>query len=347
MIKMKKNILIFVFTSCFLQLKSSDDCEFMIQKKFGKFCNSLEEKISKHFADAIHVFFRTKANRSPYFHENFNLKDWFVKDTKPQNSSSKPVITWVGHSSFLIQIGGINILTDPVFYDLSVLYPRNFPPGISLENLPAIDVVLISHNHRDHLDLRSLIALKSSSPVIFVPLKTKKLLKKHGLKNVVEFEWGSSQEIKNKEGESVKLTFLPTVHWTSRGMLDLNNFLWGSWLIDKDDFKIYFAGDSAYSDYYTEIAGKFPSIDVAIMPISPNKPRKLTKHAHMSAGEAMQAFLDLGAKRIIPMHWGTFRLGLDHFDEPIKILRNWWDENEEKLKGKELYIPKFGEEVWF
>ena len=318
----------------------------MIFKKREKFCNCLGEKVNKHFVDVVQIFWKSKTNFKTYFPEGFKISDWVDSKEKPSDFSHEPIITWIGHASFLIQVGGLNILTDPIFGDLSLMYPRNFAPGILPQHLPKVDVILISHNHRDHLDLRSLKFFKKEQTQIFVPMKVKKILEKKGYKNLFEFNWWDEKKIElNNVKNGTKVTFLPTLHWSIRGILDLNKSLWGSWMIESNQSKIYFGADSAYSDHYTKISKKFSQIDVAIMPIAPCEPRQLTKNTHMDAHESSNAFLDLNAKTFIPMHWGTFRLGTDSFDGPIKKLREWWDENLENLEDKILYIPKFGEKV--
>jgi len=242
----------------------------------------------------------------------------------------------------LIQIGGVNILTDPIFSDLMYLYPRNCAPGIALHDLPKIDFIIISHNHQDHMEKKSLLALKKDKPHILVPKGDKKWFDKNNFENVSEYDWWQDQSF-----GSAKFTFLPAIHWSGNGFLHLNKSLWGSWMIEYAGFKLYFAGDTAYSSHFSEIADKFNGIDLVLMPIGPNGPRELQKHSHINTYEAVKAFIDLKAKSFVPMHWGTFRLGQDKFDAPIKLLKKYWQELEVSLKDKKLHIPKFGEQLKF
>lgn len=280
------------------------------------------------------------ANR--YF-QNTTQTEWFV-NSKPTLKSIEPIVTWIGHSSFLIQIGKINILTDPNFEkSAAFVFKRNFKPAINLVDLPKIDFILISHNHNDHMDFKSLKFLKKDCPVVLVPVGDKNRLLKLGFTNVIEKEWWQEE----KGFDQIKFTFLPSIHWSGRNLWDINRSLWGSWMIDFEGFKIYFAGDSAYAGHFTDIANKFDSIDLAILPIGPEKPRDHVQAVHIGVEQAIQAFIDLKAKNFIPMHWGTFRYGADKFYEPIEKLRMHWGQNKDFLENKILHIPKFGQPVKF
>lgn len=278
-----------------------------------------------------------------------NPKNW-VEKAKISESSHNPIVTWIGHSTFLIQVGGINIITDPVFFKLSFFAKRVLRPGILINQLPKIDFVIISHNHLDHMDLRSIKALNSKfQPTILVPHGNKKWLEKHGIKNVIEKKWweehgfGKEQEFAN----SLKFTFLPAVHWTSRGILDINKTMWGSWMIECAEFKIYFAGDTAYAEHFEKIGKIFQGIDIALMPIGPIQPRKLINEAHTCPMEAIKGFLDLDAKYFIPMHWGTFKSAYESFSAPAQGLLRSWEKCADKLNDKSLKLLKVGESVLF
>lgn len=293
--------------------------------------------ILEHIKDGMGIFFRTHTNKESFFDQDFNQSDWLVQDKVPARSV-QPIITWIGHSTFLIQISDLNIITDPVFYDLHFLYKRKMPLGIALDQLPKIDIVLISHNHKDHFCKKSLFYLKKDNPMIFTPQGTLNFFKKNKFKNVSEFKLDKYVSV----GKS-KLTFLKTAHWTGSNLLDFNKSLAGSWLIQNDSFKIYFTGDSSYSDHFLKIGTKYKNIDVALLPIAPNEPNKYTQGSHMSAQESVQAFLDLGAKNFIPMHWGTFTLGTDTFLGPINKLKKEFY----KLSNKNLIVAKFGQQIRF
>jgi L-ascorbate metabolism protein UlaG (beta-lactamase superfamily) len=298
-----------------------------------------------HLSTSIPIFLKTMFAWEPYFEHEHQLDDW-VADGKPPAVSNDLCITWIGHSTFLIQIGGVNIITDPVFGALNkIMYPRKTPCGVAFIDLPKIHVVLISHNHRDHTDKKSLRMLqKRDNPLCLVPTGCSELIRSFGFSEIEELNWWDSYHYSN----NAKLSFLPAWHWSGRALYDENTSLWGSWMIQAQGRTIYFAGDSAYHpDFYKVIAAAYSSIDVAMMPIGPNEPRKYMRDEHMSAEEAGQAFVDLNAKIFIPMHWGTFRLGPDKFIDPINRLNKWWqDHNLPVQKNKTLRLVKLGEQVF-
>lgn len=318
--------------------------------KKGRFFNSNEthqgnlyEKLTLLYSllhEAIIFFTSLFKKRIPE-----NIKSWFKPCEIKNESSQFPSITWIGHATFLIQIGKINILTDPIFFNNTILFPRIFSPGIALEKLPKIDYVLISHNHWDHMDSKSLLLLKRMYPNIkfLVPFGDKQWFDNRGFLSSFEFYWWQQHTFEN----NIKFTFLPSHHWSQRGIFDYNKSLWGSWMIEKNGYTIYFAGDTAYSNHFIEIANQFPNIDISLMPIGPCEPREKMSHTHVSAQEAGQGFLELGAKHFIPMHWGTFNFGTDSFETPITRLNNWWKNNDNKLMGKTLNILKVGQRVEF
>jgi L-ascorbate metabolism protein UlaG (beta-lactamase superfamily) len=301
-----------------------------------------------HFGTVTATYWQSLVNRRPYFDNNNQIDDW-VASGKPPAVSSEPRITWLGHSTFLIQIAGVNIITDPVFGDLSVLFPRKTPCGVAFDDLPRIDIVIISHNHRDHMDKNSLKRLqKRDNPLCLVPLKCGPLMHKWGVTDIKELDWWGFFYDANRYTDDMFLFFLPAWHWSGRALYDENTTLWGSWMIQAHGKTIYFAGDSAYhQEFYKAIAQAFPPIDVALMPIGPNEPHESVKDEHMSAEEAGQAFIDLKAKAFIPMHWGTFWLGTDSFIDPITRLNKWWAVHaaDATLAGKKLKLVKLGEQI--
>lgn len=277
-----------------------------------------------------------------------NLSCWIAQDV-PQACSAQPIITWIGHATFLIQMGNVNILTDPIFWAASFFYPRILPPGILLENLPKIDVVLLSHNHRDHMDAKSLLALQQQNPYtkFLVPKGDKVWFDKRNFKCCSEYTWWeyTSLQTEQQSGEVV-FSFLPAVHWSQRRMLDKNKSLWGSWLLEWNNQSVYFAGDTAYSKHFKIIAQECSPITIALMPIGPCDPHPHMRHNHVSAQEAGKGFLDLQARNFIPMHWGTFQFGIDHFETPINRLQDWWQQAED-MQGKILHLPKVGQIITF
>lgn len=197
-------------------------------RKNDRYFNSPHDRIESLIFDTIPSFFRSLYGRKKRQPEN--KFDWIASEA-PLASSHEPVITWIGHATFLIQTGGLNILTDPIFGNASHFFPRLLPPGLQIEQLPPIDLVLLSHNHRDHCDLASLAGLQKRNPQmhLLVAAGDKKWLSKKGFPRIDEFEWWQ-----NYSKDSVTLTFLPAHHWSAQGVFDRNLSLWGSWMIQSD-----------------------------------------------------------------------------------------------------------------
>jgi len=275
--------------------------------------------------------------------------DVWVAIEKPIERSEQLAITWLGHSTYLIQTGNRNILLDPIFGGLSLFFPRILPVGIALNDLPPIDIVLISHNHLDHMDYASLLALKKlREPRVLVPLGVKSWFDYHVFTSVSELDWWEQKTISNDgKGSSIKITLLPATHWSQHGIFDKNKSLWGSWMIECNGRTLYFAGDTIYSNHFGEIAQEFSNIDVAFLPIGPCEPHRWMRYSHMNAQEAGKAFLDLNAKHMLPMHWGTFHFGMESFDLPIKRLQAWWNKNNSSYTGKKVHFPKIGQRIYF
>jgi L-ascorbate metabolism protein UlaG (beta-lactamase superfamily) len=272
------------------------------------------------------------------------IASWVDKTSRvTSHTPTQPLITWIGHSTFLIQCAGINILTDPIFGDASWFYKRILPVGLLPHELPPIDVVVLSHNHRDHMDAQSLHALQHHKPHILVPEGDKAWFTQRNFSLAQEFMWWEQTTLSFEHAQQrARCTFLPAMHWSQRGFFDKNRSLWGSWMIEVDGTCIYFAGDTSYSSHFSAIAREFPVIHIAMMPIGPCEPRAWMETAHLSARQAGQAFLDLNAHHFIPMHWGTFPFGIDYFDAPLEYLTTWWDEYLHLLARKKLHIPKIG-----
>jgi L-ascorbate metabolism protein UlaG (beta-lactamase superfamily) len=274
-----------------------------------------------------------------------DLKKIMVEPTYPERSQEAK-ITWIGHSTFLIQVAGKNILTDPIFGTLSTIFRRLVPPAIKISDLPTIDYVLISHNHFDHMDAKALLMLKDRFPdmKVLVPMGDKDWFDRHLFANVSEHMWWD--EIIDEQSQ-VKFTFLPANHWSQRTLFDKNRSLWGSWMIQADNFNLYFAGDTSWGSHFKIIGNFFEHIDVALLPIAPGEPRSWMKETHINAQEAVKACIELNARVLIPMHWGTYHLGFDEYFAPIELLKENWQKMQskavEKFAMKRLKILKFGE----
>jgi len=272
---------------------------------------------------------------------------WVCQDV-PIERVDSCAITWLGHATFLIQIGGINILTDPIFGDVSRFFRRMLPCGIAPKQLPSIDVVLISHNHLDHMDKASLHIVRERNPdvSVFVPHGDGAWFSGRGFSTVSEHTWWQDQKITGLDGKELLFHFVPAAHWSQRGILDKNRSLWGGWVISWQGRTIYFAGDTAYGHHFASIAKEFPSIDIALMPIGPIEPEKMRK-THISPEEAIEAFRELNARHFISMHWGTFPFGSDFFDEPMRRLSQRWEQLKKQLVQKELHRAKIGQRLHF
>ncbi len=226
-------------------------------------------------------------------------------------------ISNVGHVTFLIQTGGLNILTDPVWSERASPFrcvgpKRVIAPGIQFEDLPPIDIVWISHNHYDHLDLETLDKLwEAHKPRIIVPLGNETIIKNHNSKIQVEaFDWGEKLSV----GKQVIFHIEPMQHWSARGILDRNKALWAALNIETPAGNIYFIGDSGYGDgrYFKKAKEKFGQFRVALLPMGAYEPRWFMKYAHMNPEDMVKAHIDLGEPFTIPSHYDVFRLT----DEP-------------------------------
>ena len=220
-------------------------------------------------------------------------------------------IAWIGHATFLIRAGGELWLMDPMFSDRALLPRRHTPPALSLSEMGALKGrlnIVISHNHYEHLDKASLAALPDDARV-FVPLGLGALVTDTGKKQVTEMDWWQSLDF----GNGTSLVCLPAQHWSRRLFQGTNETLWASFLLITPNATIYFGGDSGYFMGYKEFGKKYPGIDYALISVGAYHPRWFMHYAHLDVREAFQAVEDMGAKHLIPAHWGAFQLG----DEPI------------------------------
>jgi L-ascorbate metabolism protein UlaG (beta-lactamase superfamily) len=256
-----------------------------------------------------------------------------------QHNRTEPSITWIGHSTFLIQVGGLNIVTDPVWARRMALQKRLAPPGVSLSDMPAVDVILISHSHYDHLHMSSLRRLRGHKKLM-VPAGLRNKLFLRGFRDTQELHWWDETIHHNH-----KFTFVPAQHWTRRNPWDMNASHWGGWVIQTDNGPtIYFAGDSGYFRGFGDIGRKF-NIDIALMPIGAYDPEWFMSPQHVSPEEALQAFLDLGAKYFIPMHYGAFKLADDTPKEALERLEAARIKHD--IPEERLFLLQHGETMRF
>lgn len=230
------------------------------------------------------------------------------------------VVTFVNHSTFLIQTMGLNILTDPVWSERASPLPfagpkRMRPPGIRFEDLPQIDIILLTHNHYDHLDIRTMKKLaRMFEPAIYCPLGVGRFLEKRGIGNVHEMDWWD--EGRYKAGLSVLCT--PAQHFSGRGMYDRDRTLWSGFALLTDQGSIYYSGDTGYGDFFGEIAGKISPIRLSFLPIGAYKPEWFMAPIHTSPSEAVRIHQEINSPLSIGMHYGTFPLADDAEDDPQK-----------------------------
>jgi L-ascorbate metabolism protein UlaG (beta-lactamase superfamily) len=244
-------------------------------------------------------------------------------------------ITWLGHATFLVQLDGISLLTDPALgQELFGGIERNVAPGIPPEHLPRIDAALVTHDHYDHLDLPTLERL--GQPVV-AGLGLERFFRKRGLQ-ATELGWWSSANV-----GPVRITLVPARHWSRRGLFDTNRTLWGGFVIEGSRATVYHAGDTAYFRGFAEIASRFPRIDAALLPIGAYDPTWLMETMHMNPEQALRAFTDLGARTFVAMHWGTFKLADEPLDEPPRRLEA--ERVRLRLPQRRVLVPAIGETI--
>ena len=251
-------------------------------------------------------------------------------------------IGWIGHATFLIKLGNTTIITDPVFSKNAgplIFGPKRYTePALNLNELPKIDLFLLTHNHYDHQDMSTIRKFPYKDTKVFTALKLGKYFTKHHFKNVQELDW--YQEVKFN---NLKITFLPAVHWSKRSLTDTNKTLWGSFLIEYAGKKIFFACDTGYGNIYKKIGKEFGPIDLTMINIGAYDFRPMFEKSiyHTSPEEALQAAQDLKSKKVLGTHWGTFVLSLEPIMEPPKRFKD----NAEKFgfKRDDALIFKIGE----
>jgi len=243
-----------------------------------------------------------------------------------------PTVTWIGHATVLAQLGGLNVLTDPIFSQraspLSFVGPaRAQKPGLWLHELPHIDLVLISHNHYDHLDddsVRALAAQAGGAPLFVVPLGLKAWFAQRDITRVVELDWWQSHKVGD-----VEVVLTPVQHWSGRSLADRNETLWGGYALFAAQLHLFFAGDTGFSKDFADIRERFAErqgvaqgggFDIALLPIGAYEPRWFMQRQHVDPEDAVRIHRDLGAKASLGIHWGTFELTDESLDEPPRRL---------------------------
>ncbi len=230
-------------------------------------------------------------------------------------------VTFVNHVTFLIQLGGLNVLTDPVYSEraspLRWAGPRRVhAPGLPFEQLPSIDLVFVSHNHYDHMDIATLKRLSAAhAPLFLTGLGNGEFLRQLGITPVVELDWWEQTSLRG-----VRLCFTPAQHWSSRGRGGKNRTLWGGLWLATDRHQLYFAADTGYSHWFSELRHRYGAPELALLPIGAYAPRWFMRDQHMNPEEAVRAHRDLGAGVSVATHFGCFRLTDEGIDDPIREL---------------------------
>jgi L-ascorbate metabolism protein UlaG (beta-lactamase superfamily) len=236
-------------------------------------------------------------------------------------------ITFVNHATFLIQTGSITILTDPVWSERASpvrwIGPKRVrKPGVAFEDLPIIDIILLSHNHYDHMDTATLKQLgQRFAPAAFAAVGDARLVGSLGFKGVRELDWWDAIQF----NDALKITFVPAQHFSARGLFDRQKSLWGGYVIESHGRRIYFAGDTGYSTHFSDIKSRLGPPDIAMLGIGAYEPRWFMKPVHMNPAEAVCAHRDLGSKQSIGMHFGTFQLTTEAIDQPRADLQRALD----------------------
>lgn len=310
---------------------------------------------SDHFNGS--VFFNIKAegspSRTPGFREAFRMifsgerrgawEHREVEQTKPaaRIAGTEVVATFINHATVLVQTEGLNIITDPIYSKraspFSFVGPARYTdPGVAFDDLPKIDVVLISHNHYDHLDLPTLKRIIArDNPRILVPLGNTEFLERHGITTSIDLDWWQQEAV----SDAVSITSVPAQHFSSRSLSDRNKTLWSGYVIQTPQKNIYFAGDTGYGPFADQIAEHFPNgFDLGLLPIGAFLPTWFMQEIHTSPDEAIALQEHLKIRKVMGIHFGAFRLASDGQDDPAEQIH-------ELTTPDRFMVPKNGESL--
>jgi N-acyl-phosphatidylethanolamine-hydrolysing phospholipase D len=268
---------------------------------------------------------------------------------RPRAAPGELRTTWVGHATFLLQLGGVNVLTDPMWSRRASPLPwlgpaRLVPPGLPFDALPPIDVVVLSHDHYDHLDAGTVrrLARRFGDGIHWIaPLGYTGWLRRRGAARITELDWWQHADVETEAG-LLGITAVPSQHWTRRTPFSERTRLWASYRLASPDGRVYFCGDSGYFDGLRAIGAALGPFDAALLPVGAYEPRWFMRAAHMNPEEAVRAYCDLGCSgTFVAMHWGTFRLTDEPPLEPPARTRAAWAEA--GLPPADLWVPRHGE----
>jgi L-ascorbate metabolism protein UlaG (beta-lactamase superfamily) len=262
----------------------------------------------------------------------------------PQPGPDEATVTFINHSTFLLRLSGLNVLTDPIWSERASPVrwagPRRVrSPGITFNQLPPVQLVLVSHNHYDHMDLPTLRRLdRRFRPLFLTGLGNRRYLRRRGLRHVAELDWWQTYQ-----GAALDVTMTPARHFARRGLFDTNRTLWGGFWLAGAGLHILFAGDSGYDRHFTAIRERLGAPDIALLPIGAYEPRWFMREAHLNPAEAVQAHLDLAARQSVAMHFGTFQLTDEGINEPAQALRQ--SLAQQRIDEEQFRVLEFGATV--
>lgn len=287
----------------------------------GRFSATLNKK-KTHFFKTIRWLTKSNPQKKQLISEKSIIK------VNKINKFEENKIYWLGHSCFYINIAGISFITDPVFFDL-ITNKRDTELPFNINDLKNLSYLLISHDHYDHLSVKSISSLLKNNPDMeaLLPLRTSELFNSCPLKWIARQEAGWYQSYIDLK-KDVKVTFLPADHWCRRGLFDQNKRLWGSFMIEYKGIKIFFAGDTAYNEeMYKDIKDIMGSPDICLMPIGSYSPHYMMRDHHINPEESAALFNILGGKKFIPMHYGTYTMSSEPAGEPVRRIKKVIDKD--------------------
>jgi len=296
-----------------------------------RFFNLFGVEAEKSFSDLIKWNVTETRASWPEKVENQFQPD-FELIANPSRKVGDVTVTLVNHVTFLIQVAGKNLITDPVFSEraspLSFLGPKRVhPPGLTIAQLPTIDFVLVSHNHYDHMDVESLKEIeKRFHPLFILPLANQQFLPFVPKERIVELDWWQSHTV----SEAMKITLSPAQHWSARTPFDKRESLWGAFVIEAQERRIYFAGDTGYGPHFNLTRERLGEMHLSFLPIGAYEPRWFMKESHMNPEDAVLAHQDLKSQLSIGMHFGTFQLTNEAIDQPLIDLKTALEKHQAK-----------------